>query len=111
MGQYRYSVLTDKLSAALRIAERVHSVAQEQNDTALVSGAYRALACTFFYLGDFESSRQYSTRAVQISGDTADGIPWIEQGLRDLRATGTVLALPYQLARKAEAFTSTGSYF
>jgi hypothetical protein len=37
------------------------------------------------------------------SGDTAEGIPWIEQGIRDLRATGTVLAMPYQLARKAEA--------
>jgi hypothetical protein len=26
------------------------------------------------------------------SGDTAEGIPWIEQGIRDLRATGVVLA-------------------
>jgi hypothetical protein len=37
------------------------------------------------------------------SGNTAEGIPWIEQGISDLRATGMVLALPYQLARKAEA--------
>ena len=37
------------------------------------------------------------------SGDTADGIPWIEQGIADIRATGTVLGLPSQLARKAEA--------
>ena len=37
------------------------------------------------------------------SGDTAEGIPWIEQGIRDYRATGTVLGLPYYLARKAEA--------
>ena len=29
--------------------------------------------------------------------------PWIEQGIRDYRATGTVLALPYFLALKAEA--------
>jgi hypothetical protein len=28
------------------------------------------------------------------SGDTAEGIPWIEQGIRDLRATGAVLGLP-----------------
>jgi hypothetical protein len=66
MGQYRYSVLTDKLSAALRIAERVHLLAQEQNDTALLIGAYRALACTVFYLGDFESARQYALRGVQM---------------------------------------------
>ena len=38
-----------------------------------------------------------------VSGDTAEGIPWIEQGIGDLRATGTVLGLPYYLAQKAEA--------
>ena len=29
--------------------------------------------------------------------------PWIEQGIRDSRATGTVLSLPYYLGLKAEA--------
>jgi hypothetical protein len=33
------------------------------------------------------------------SGNTAEGIPWIDQGIRDFRATGAVLALPL----KAEA--------
>jgi len=37
------------------------------------------------------------------SGNTAEGIPWIEQGIRDFRATGSVLGLPYHLAQKAEA--------
>ena len=37
------------------------------------------------------------------SGDTAERIPWIEHGIRDYRATGAVLALPYLLAQKAEA--------
>ena len=37
------------------------------------------------------------------SGNTAEGIPWIEDGIRDLRATGAVLAVPYYLALKAEA--------
>jgi adenylate cyclase len=37
------------------------------------------------------------------SGNTAESVPWIEQGIRDLRATGTVLGLPGRLARKAEA--------
>jgi hypothetical protein len=41
--------------------------------------------------------------ALSASGDTAKGIPWIEQGIRDIRATGTVLGLPGYLARKAEA--------
>jgi serine/threonine protein kinase/Flp pilus assembly protein TadD len=38
-----------------------------------------------------------------VSGDTPEGMSWIEHGIRDLRATGTVLGLPAHLARKAEA--------
>ena len=41
--------------------------------------------------------------ARSVSGDTTEGISWIEHGIRDLRATGTVLGLPAHLARKAEA--------
>jgi predicted ATPase len=37
------------------------------------------------------------------SGDTAEGIPWIEQGVRDFRATGSALGLPYYISLKAEA--------
>jgi len=65
-SQWRYSIWTDKLSAAMQIAKRVHSLAQEQNDSALMIGAYRALAAPHYFLGDFESSRQYAMRGVQI---------------------------------------------
>ena len=58
--------MTDKLTATMQIAERVYSLAQEQNDPALMIGAYRALACTLYYLGDFEAARQYAMRGVQI---------------------------------------------
>ena len=212
-GHARYTLHTDKMSAAMQIAERMYSLAQEQNDSALMIGACRALAVTLNFLGDFESARQYAMRGVQIwrsgnvqthaedyitpivdclifwamcewhfgqiaschalmdeavsmakeqkdrnslalaltwaaslailecdpaevdrlasdvielstrhnfsywlalgtvhhgwarsaSGNTAEGIPCIEQGIRDLRATGTVLAMPSYLARKAEA--------
>ena len=37
------------------------------------------------------------------SGDTTVGIPWIEQGIRDFRATGTTPQMPIWLALKAEA--------
>jgi len=37
------------------------------------------------------------------SGNTAEGISWIEQGIRDFRATGSVLTVPFYLALKAEA--------
>jgi tetratricopeptide (TPR) repeat protein len=212
-GQFRYRLMTDKLSAAMQIIERLYSVVQERNDTALIISACHGLASTLVLLGDFESARQYARRGVQLwrsgnvqahadeyfsgvvgclscwavcewhfgeiatchalrdegisiarelrdmnalamalswaaalatnerdpsevdrfalevielstrhnfvywlalaeinrgwarsaSGDTAEGIPWIEQGIRDIRATGTVLALPNHLARKADA--------
>jgi predicted ATPase len=38
------------------------------------------------------------------SGNTAEGIPWIEHGIRDYRATGSMVMLPYFLALRAEAF-------
>jgi predicted ATPase len=213
MGQWRYSLNTDKLTATMRIAERVCSLAEEQNDPALKVGAYHISACTLYHLGDFQAAREFARRGVQIwrsgsvpfpakdvetssvcclcydavldwhfgeiatcqakiaeaialakqlndmhglavalffyaqlahfrgnhaeverfasdliefstrqnfpywlalgsifrgwarsaSSNTAEGIPWIEQGIRDFRATGTVMALQYHLSQKAEA--------
>ena len=213
MGQWRYSLMTGKLSATMQIAKRVYSLAQERDDPALTIGACQAFASTFFFLGDFESTRQHAMHGVEVwhsgsvqspveqvdspvvvclcykalsdwhfgeiaschalmdegisvakelkdrnalafalawaaglaaaegnpaevdrlasdlmelstrhnfvlwlalgtiwhgwarsaSGDTAEGIPWIEQGIRDYRATGSVLGLPRDLAKKAEA--------
>jgi hypothetical protein len=45
----------------------------------------------------------YRGWARSASGETAEGIAWIEQGIRDFRATGLVLALPSYLTLKAEA--------
>jgi adenylate cyclase len=50
----------------MHIAERIYSLAQEQNDSALMIGACRPLACTFYFRGDFETARQYATRGIQI---------------------------------------------
>ena len=41
--------------------------------------------------------------ARSLSGDAAQGISWIEEGIEDFRATGGTLAVPYWLALKAEA--------
>jgi predicted ATPase len=41
--------------------------------------------------------------ACSASGDAVEGIAWIEGGIRDWMATGSVLAMPYNLALKAEA--------
>jgi serine/threonine protein kinase/predicted ATPase len=213
IGQWRYSLVTGKLIETMHIAKRVYSLAQEQNNSALMIGAYRALAGTFYFMGDFETARQYAMRGLQIwrsggaryqveevfapaitslcyeamsewhfgeiasshatmaeaialakelndmhglvnalhfaaflahfennpaevkdcasylielsarqnfafwmaageifrgwarsaSGDTAEGISWIEDGIEDWRAFGTKLEVPYFLALKAEA--------
>ena len=213
MGQWRYSLVTDNLTVTAQIAQRVYSLTQEQNEPALMIGACRPLAVTFYNLGDFETARQYAIRGVQIwrsgsvqshaedfgtpvvgclcyqalcelhfgeiassdatlseaislakelndmsalafamwhagclahlksdpgkvelfmsdlielstqqnfvnfvplgtvlrgwacsaSGGTAAGISWIEGGIRDYRATGSILDLPFLLALKAEA--------
>ena len=66
MGQWRYSLNTDKLTATMQLAERIYSLAQERNDAALMIGACRALTVTFYYLGDFETARQYAMRGLQI---------------------------------------------
>jgi predicted ATPase len=50
----------------MRIAKRVYSLAQDQNDSALMMGAYRALAVTLYYLGDFQSAHQNAKRGVEI---------------------------------------------
>jgi hypothetical protein len=66
IGQWRYSHATDNLTATVQIARRVYSLAQEQNDSGLLIGAYNALAGTFYFMGDFESTHQHAMRGVQV---------------------------------------------
>jgi serine/threonine protein kinase len=66
MGQWRHSLLTDKLSATMQIAQHVYSLPQEQNEPALMIGSCAALAATHYFLGNFETCGQYAIRGVQI---------------------------------------------
>jgi hypothetical protein len=66
VGQWGYSNTSGKLSAALQIAKRVYTLAQERNDSELMVGACRGLAVTLYYLGDFETAREYAVRAIEI---------------------------------------------
>ena len=66
IGQWRYSHMTDKLTATMQVAKRVYSLAQEQNDSALLIGAYNALSGTLYFMGDFEAALRYAIRGVQI---------------------------------------------
>ena len=213
LGQWHCSLLTDKLSVTMQIARRLYALAQEQNDSAQLIGAYRALAGTHHFSGDFESACKHARCGVQLwrsgvvrshaedldasavvcicyealsawhfgeitsshatmaeaialakelndthalvaalhfaailsqlecdpaevarlvsalmelsaryhfavwlaggeilggwarsaSGNPADGLAWIEEGIRDYRATNSMLRMPYYLALKAEA--------
>jgi serine/threonine protein kinase/predicted ATPase len=66
MGQWRYSFMTDKLTATMDIAKRVYSLAQDQNDAALMIGACSTLVPTLYFLGDFENARRHATRGIEI---------------------------------------------
>jgi hypothetical protein len=66
MGQWRYSLNANKLTATKRIAERVYSLAQKQNDPALMMGACHALAATVYFLGNFEEARKHAMRGVEL---------------------------------------------
>jgi predicted ATPase len=85
LGQWHYSLLTDKLSATMQVAKQLYSLAKGQNDSAQMIAAYRALAGTHHFLGDFESSRQYATSGIEIwrSGS-------VQSHKEDLDASGVV---------------------
>jgi hypothetical protein len=50
----------------MQIAKRVYSLSQEQHDSTLMIGGNRALAVTHYYLGDFETARQYAISGIQV---------------------------------------------
>jgi serine/threonine protein kinase/predicted ATPase len=64
MGQWRYSLTTDKMTTPMEIAKRVYALAQDQKEFAC--GACTALAVTSYFLGNFESAQQQALRGVQI---------------------------------------------
>jgi adenylate cyclase len=49
------------------------------------------------------TAAQYRGWARSVSGDTAQGISWIDLAIRECRSLGAILELPYILALKAEA--------
>ena len=65
IGRWRYSSLTAKVTTTLQLAKRICALAREQKDAALMVGAYRALAITHYYLGDFDTVRRYARRGVK----------------------------------------------
>ena len=66
IGQWRYSFVTRKMTATLRIAKHIYSLAREQKKPAPLIKAHMALAATLYYLGNFDRARHYAIRGIQI---------------------------------------------
>jgi hypothetical protein len=86
LGQWRIVHCTGKLTAAMEIAKRVYSLAQEQNDPALMIGAYSALAVTLYNLGDIETARQHTMRGLQMwrSGTVPSPVEEVDPAYRHM---------------------------
>jgi tetratricopeptide (TPR) repeat protein len=82
-GHWRFSLHTEKLTASMRIAERVCTLAEEQNNPALKVGAYQFLAATLYNLGDFQAARKYARSGIQIwrSGAVLSPVDDFENGV------------------------------
>jgi hypothetical protein len=66
MNQYVFSLATDRFTKTMQIAKRVFLLAKNQNDLALMIGAYRAVAAALYFLGDFEAARHNARCGLQI---------------------------------------------
>ena len=124
MGQWYYSLMTDKLSVTLQIAKRVYSLAQRQNDARILLGGCYALTVSFYYSGDFETARQYAMRGVQIWRSESEQSPvqeliapavaclvWIalsEWHSGEIASCQTTMAEAIGLARKLNDMASLG---
>ena len=53
IGRWRYSIMTEKLTASMQIARRIYSLAQEQNNSALMIGAHRDFGRDALLFGPF----------------------------------------------------------
>ena len=74
----------------MQIAKQAYSLAEEQNSPALMIGAYRALAVTLFFLGDFQAAYEYS-----ISGVRLWRLKGIDSAVEEI-STPAVICLCYQ---------------
>jgi predicted ATPase len=80
-AQWRYSLMTGKLTTTMQLADKVYSLAREQNDSSALIKACMALAATHYYSGNFESARRYAARGVQIwrSGDVESQVEELDE--------------------------------
>ena len=66
LGRRVHSLVTDRLTATMQIAQRLYTLALEQNDAVLLTEAYGALADTLFWMGEFEAAQWHARRGVEL---------------------------------------------
>jgi tetratricopeptide (TPR) repeat protein len=66
VSEWRYSLVTNNLTTTFQIAKDVYDLANSQHDPALILGAYRTLAGTAYFRGQFELTRKYAKQGVDI---------------------------------------------
>jgi adenylate cyclase len=91
--------LTVALGWAMGLAEIEHNPAEVERLASLIL----EVSTRDNFAQHLAEGRLHRGWARSASGDTAAGIPEIEQGIRDFRSTGALLSLPYYLGLKAEA--------
>ena len=91
----------------MQIAKRIYSLAQEQNDPALMIGAYRRFGSTLYFLGDFEAARQYATHGLQIwrSGGIRLSVQEVERARR--RLSDTIRRCPSGISERSPLADAT----
>jgi predicted ATPase len=91
------------LAAALNCAAVLALIERKVADVERYSSALIELSTPHHYPQWLAVGSIHRGWARSASGEPSDGISWIEDGIRNYRATGAVLMLPYWLALKAQA--------
>jgi serine/threonine protein kinase/predicted ATPase len=66
LGQIRYTLHSDKMSAAMQIAKRLHALAREQNDAGLMLAAHQVFAAIYYFWGKFGSARKEARLGIRL---------------------------------------------
>src|SRR6516165_1735171 len=91
------------LAAALNCAGIIGSLKRDAAEVDRVASDLIELSTRHLFAQWLAAGQLFRGWARSASGRTSDGISWIEDGIRNYRATGAVLGLPFYLALKAEA--------
>jgi hypothetical protein len=75
----------------MQIAQRVYSLAQEAKGSALMIGAYNALAGTLYFMGDFESQAKWHLGEIASSQTTVAEAISLAKEMNDMHGLAVAL--------------------